>query len=166
MFCVFPVGVVANNKTNSKLENQNIESLEINEATSSYTPITISVEKTQDSVIYSAIDKNEKIVYNQDIENYIVQIFGSQSQTALAVAKCESGLNPNATHLNSNSSIDFGVFQINSSHFSHVEGDTPQEKTDNLFNWQYNIAFAYQLYSATSWDSWTCYSTGKYLKYY
>lgn len=53
---------------------------------------------------------------------------------ALAIMKCESGLEPEAMHTNNNGTKDIGLWQINDTHLSEAkaEGYNIFEATDNL----------------------------------
>jgi soluble lytic murein transglycosylase-like protein len=90
-----------------------------------------------------------------DVTGYIAQKFGAYSGVALAVAKCESGYNPNAVNPQPvQGSNAVGVFQIlvpatwNTT--SYVDSD-PQ-------NYESNINAAYEIFSRDgfSWREWAC----------
>lgn len=46
--------------------------------------------------------------------------YGVNEQLLVAIAKVESGFNPNARHVNSNKTTDIGLMQINSSHLPEL----------------------------------------------
>jgi hypothetical protein len=84
---------------------------------------------------------------------------GEARVTAIAVALAESGGNSDATNKNSNGSIDYGLFQINSIHAdllnSHVWAD-PVE----------NAQMALEISSnGTNWKPWVAYTTGRHIPY-
>jgi len=54
-----------------------------------------------------------------------------QLETAVAVAGAESGWNPTATHVNSNGSVDYGLFQIDSVHADLLATGNWQLPADN-----------------------------------
>jgi len=54
-----------------------------------------------------------------------------QLETAVAVAGAESGWNPTATHVNSNGSVDYGLFQIDSVYADLLATATWQLPADN-----------------------------------
>jgi len=59
-----------------------------------------------------------------------------------------------------------GVSQINlDAHASKVKGDTLQEKCVNLYDIEYNLEIAYEIYEGWgSFNPWTAYKNGSYLK--
>lgn len=77
---------------------------------------------------------------------------------AVAVAMAESAGYPNATHLNTNGSTDFGVWQINTVHSALLAGGVwcvPAQ----------NAAMAHSVWTTAggSWTPWTTYNSGSYL---
>jgi hypothetical protein len=101
---------------------------------------------------YASYEKpvNEK----QQIINYIISTFGKYSDDAIAIAKCESGLNPRA--LNDNTkwggvSQDLGVFQINKKY----QGVTNSEF---LYDYKINTNIAWNIFQnrGYNWGAWTC----------
>lgn len=84
----------------------------------------------------------------------IEKYFGSQSQTALKIARCESQLNPKAIgdgHLKWNdgrNGMSCGLFQI------RVFPDRPS--CEELLDAETNIKFAKQLFDKSGWNPWTC----------
>ena len=94
---------------------------------------------------------------NLPIEQRIKDKFGKDGEIALAVAKSESKLNPNAHNVNSNGTTDTGIFQINSCHGYSEE---------YLRNDENNIQVAYELYqkSGESFGPWVAYTNQSYLK--
>lgn len=91
----------------------------------------------------------------QAVINNIVSVFGSYSQGALAVAKCESGYDPNAWNsypiLGSHAS---GVFQI----LYPSTWNTTSYASSSPFNADANIHAAYQIFKRDgySWREWQC----------
>lgn len=89
------------------------------------------------------------------IENMIYQYFPEQPRIALAVATCESHLNPNAY----SSTNDAGVFQVNLTwHLPKFQGRSPYDPESN-------IQVARQIYDASGWHPWVCYTSGGYYQY-
>jgi hypothetical protein len=84
-----------------------------------------------------------------------VAVFGSYSQGALAISKCESGYDPNAWNsypiLNSHAS---GVFQI----LYPSTWNTTSYASQSPFNADANIHAAYQIFKRDgySWREWQC----------
>ncbi len=91
----------------------------------------------------------------QAVINEIVAVFGSYSQGALNVAKCESGYDPNA----------WNAYPINGSHASGVfqilypsTWNTTAYSGYSPFNADANIKAAYQIFQrdGNSWREWQC----------
>jgi hypothetical protein len=78
--------------------------------------------------------------------------------TAVAIAKAESGLRCNAINTNNNKSVDSGLFQINSVHKAKYQGK-------NIFDCETNIEVAYQIYKNQGWSPWITYKNGKHIKF-
>lgn len=89
------------------------------------------------------------------IERLIYETFGQENfKVAVAVAKAESQLNPQAVGKNRNGTTDCGVFQINSIH-----------KLENCTDPETNIRCAYEMFQKSGWTPWVAYKTGAYQKY-
>lgn len=74
----------------------------------------------------------------------------------MAVARCESGLKPNAYNPhNKNGSVDGGLWQINSVHDSRLE-----ELGLDKFNAEDATKFARMLYDENGFNDWVCYTHG------
>jgi len=87
---------------------------------------------------------------NQQIRDYIKQVFGDQSDNALKILECENaGLNPKAINHNRNGSTDHSIFQVNSIH-------TKRYGEEFKTNWRANIDVAYKIYQASGWSAWSC----------
>lgn len=82
-----------------------------------------------------------------DVEAYILSVFGADGPTAVAVATCESGLDPSAY----NPSGASGVFQIMPATALAVGTDPAL-----LFDWEVNVDTAYRLYQEQGWAPWVC----------
>lgn len=92
------------------------------------------------------------------IEQEIRSTFPEDPETAVAVAKCESGLNPKAYNgKNRDGSSDGGVFQVNSVHDRHL-----RQLGLDKFNPRDNIKFARKLYDESGWRPWVCYTKKMY----
>ncbi|HLZ23434.1 MAG TPA: hypothetical protein VKQ30_15075 [Ktedonobacterales bacterium] len=91
----------------------------------------------------------------QAVINEIVAVFGGYSQGALAVARCESGYDPNAwnSYPIGNSHAE-GVFQI----LYPSTWDTTSFAADSPYNYVDNILAAHQIFSrdGNSWREWAC----------
>ncbi len=100
--------------------------------------------------------KQEPLSYdfsNYSIEEEIAHIFGEERILALAIAKAESGLNPEAINRNKDGSKDIGIFQINDCH-----GWSEKERLD----WRKNISMAKELRDRRGWGEWVVYNNGTY----
>lgn len=90
----------------------------------------------------------EHLTLRIEIKNYICQKFGKDCEKALAIAKCESGFNPEAVGVNKNHSVDRGVFQLNTIHLKITNSCA--------FDARCNIDQAYELFKRRGWSPWVC----------
>lgn len=111
-----------------------------------------------DAVIYEV--KPEFYKGLNDTEKKICDTFGLHCREAIAVAKAESGMRESAFNINTNNTIDVGLFQINSIHFSK-QGCSLKEVSTT----EGNIKCAKQIYDASGWNAWVAYNSGAYLKF-
>jgi hypothetical protein len=74
----------------------------------------------------------------------------------VAVGLAESGGNVHATHVNSNGSTDYGVWQVNSIHGFN---------TETLLTLDGNAAAAKTVYDKQGLRAWSTYNSGSYRKY-
>lgn len=82
----------------------------------------------------------------------IKETFPDDAHSALAIASCESGLNPYVeSKPNTNGTRDGGLFQINDTHNARME----QLGLDK-FDPEDNAKFARILYEEQGWAPWTC----------
>jgi hypothetical protein len=91
------------------------------------------------------------------VEKLIRKYFPENFAVALAVAKAESELNPTATnwkdsHKGCNGS--FGIFQIGCLH---------ESDPNKLYDVEYNIKRARQIYDNSGWQPWGAYTDKSYL---
>jgi hypothetical protein len=87
--------------------------------------------------------------------------FGNQANVMRAVCQAESGLNPLAiSKPNKNSSIDYGICQINSIHLAKVGGDYTK-----LLDLETNLSVAKQILDDSGLNAWTTYKSGKYKQF-
>lgn len=89
----------------------------------------------------------------------IRQVFWEDPVTAVAVAMAESGLNPYA--LNTRDSHrgctgSYGIFQIGCLHESDPSA---------LYDVEYNIRRAKEIYNESKWQPWGAYTDGNYKRY-
>ena len=82
-----------------------------------------------------------------------------QLATAVAIAMAESGLNPNATNVNTDGSVDRGLWQINNAAHPDVSDSSafnPATAAQDMLNISNG---------GTNWSPWVTYQTGAYLNY-
>lgn len=80
--------------------------------------------------------------------------FPEDPNTAVAIADCESGLNPKAYNpRNKDGSVDRGLFQLNSVHDKRVES-----MGMDVWDVEDNVAFAKMLYDESGFTPWVCYT--------
>src|SRR5574341_1358665 len=131
-----------------------------------FVPRTVSVGSTsgeeQRHLVNVAEAKNEpkeepvkvfRISREDDkkVIEYIIRVFGTESETATRVFRCESNLR---TAVISRTS-DVGVAQINlAAHWEKIPGETREEKILWLQDYKNNIDFAYELYKRSGWKPW------------
>lgn len=115
-------------------------------------------------LVLTPIQKQESMPeMKTDIEKYICEKFGLMDcKTALAVAKAESNLNCNAFNVNSNGSVDFSIFQLNSVHLKKGGEWT----LENMANCYKNVDLAYELWTQQGWEPWSAYLNKAYLVKY
>jgi len=85
----------------------------------------------------------------------IEQVFGGYASAALAVARCESGLNPNAYNpVSIGGSHAEGVFQI----LYPSTWDTTPERASSPYNAMANIEAAHAIFARDgyNWHEWVC----------
>lgn len=84
--------------------------------------------------------------------------------TAMAVMQAENtACNPVKDNkgMNSDGSVDYGLFQVNSIHADMVGGNLELLRDPSV-----NIAVAYRIYSAKhNWTPWSTFNSGKYKEY-
>lgn len=77
--------------------------------------------------------------------------FADVYDQAVAVADCESSLNPNAV-----GGVNFGLFQISTVHRDDFEQFTGQPWNPGIFDPDSNAAYARKLYDGNGWGPWAC----------
>lgn len=126
--------------------------------------IALDLNKPYDVVKREEIVSKPLVLdYPEDIdtplEKYICDKFGTYDcKTALAVAKAESGLREDAFNINTNNTIDVGIFQINSIHFSK-----PGCSLQEIVFANNNVDCAFLIWQASGWGAWTAWNSGAHL---
>lgn len=82
---------------------------------------------------------------------------GADLVIAVAVAKAESDWNPGATNDNTNGSVDYGLFQINSVHNAILARGDWRDPTANA-----GMAYSVWTDAGSSWSPWVTYWRGTY----
>lgn len=100
-----------------------------------------------------------------EIIAYIQAKFQDSAKVAIAVARAESGLNANSTHVNANRSIDRGIFQINSVHCNKVAMLSGKPCAQALHDYKFNIDYAYSMYKSSGWYPWSAYKNKSYQRF-
>lgn len=86
----------------------------------------------------------------EEVMKYILEIFGKDADRAIWVAKCESGLRKDAYNgSNSNSTADYGVFQINSVHQKRFG-------QGYMVDWKENVRVAKKIFDEQGFSPWVC----------
>ena len=145
-----------NAKQRTEIENQNTQSIKLKTRLEKQDKRIKQLEndfkKLKKSVTSSQIPTiKQAVVYpvvKGEIADYIRSKFGSNY--AVAIAKCESGLNPLAT----GSHGERGVFQIHPVHISSLAKNG--FSWDDMYNWKSNIDYARMLYGWQGWSPWSC----------
>lgn len=78
---------------------------------------------------------------------------------AMAIMQAESQCNPNATNVNTNGTMDAGLFQVNDVHVPNLIGYSER------FEPSANVKAAFAVYEGSGWKAWSVYNNGKYMKY-
>lgn len=102
------------------------------------------------------IEEKKKLDSYWRSKSHIVQLireyFPDDYERALAVAKCESGLNPKAVNnKNKNGTTDGGLWQINDVHDARLE-----ELGLDKYHPEDATKFARMLYEENGWRDWVC----------
>lgn len=121
-------------------------------------PISLEKRKIKIETIAKEVENLPKP--ETPLEKYICDKFGvADCKIAIAVAKAESGLQETALNINSNGTIDAGVFQINSVHWKK-----PACHPKLLFDAYKNVDCAYEIWRMQGWKPWVTYNNGSFIK--
>ena len=94
------------------------------------------------------------------LEKYICEKWGPfECKTALAVSLAENGTRQrDRFNINTNNTIDVGIFQINSIHFTK-DGCALYQIVDPI----QNVDCAYKIWQSSGWSAWVAHNNGNYL---
>lgn len=115
-------------------------------------------EKPKAVTIVKEIKGNSPL---NELQQYICDKFGSDCKLALAVAKAENGtMQCDRFNINSNGTVDFGVFQINTVHLKKGY------KISDLIDCKKNVDIAFEIFSQQKgFQAWVAYNNGNYKKF-
>lgn len=123
----------------------------------------VTVEKRVTQVINPIVMINYPEDVKTDIEKYICDKWGiADCKMAIAVAKAESGLKCDALNINTNNTVDMGIFQLNSSHLKKGGEWT----LANMGDCYKNVDLAYELWKEQGFSPWVAFNSGAYLAKY
>jgi hypothetical protein len=123
----------------------------------------VTVEPRVDKVLSPIVVIDYPDEVDTPLKQYICEKFGLMDcKMALAIASAESGLKCNAININTNGTVDLGVFQLNSIHLQK-EGDWTVANMGDCYK---NVDLAYELWLEQGWTPWVAYLTGAYLSKY
>ncbi len=125
-------------------------------------PIEIKERVKEVIQITEIINELPSIENLAPIEQYICDKWGAyECKTAIAIARAESGMREEAVGINTNKTIDVGIFQINTVHFKK-EGCALKDLVDAYKN----VDCAYQIWEDQGWTPWVAYNTGNFTAHY
>ena len=112
------------------------------------TTATTAAATATTAVAQQQAKNSQPLTITQQIQNAAVAA-GIDPVLAVAVATCESGLNPNATNINTDGSADRGLYQINNRYHPEV---SDQQAFDPAFSIQFFIT-AYKAGNISWWSA-------------
>lgn len=120
----------------------------------------VEIKKREPQIIEKKILLDYPDEIKTPIEKYICDKFGTyECKTALAVSSAENGTRqPDRFNINTNGTIDVGLFQINSIHFKK-EGCSLKEIVDPYKN----VDCAYKIWQSSGWSAWVAFNNKNYL---
>jgi hypothetical protein len=123
-------------------------------------PVVVTERTLSESAASAQADQNGRGL--SAWQQYACQKFGSDCRLALAIQRAE---NPQGKceiyHYNSNGTLDWGYFQINTVHL-----ERPGLNLRDLLDCKANIDFAYQLYQEKGgFSAWSTFKNGRYRQF-
>jgi len=117
------------------------------------------VEVIHEPVVEEQVEEPREVLIRveyttEGIKRLIRETFPEDAETALKIAACESGYNPEAYNP-TNNSHDRGIFQISDKY--HKKTWTEMGYTD-MHDVKQNIEYARVLYEESGWNHWVCYT--------
>lgn len=128
----------------------------------------VEVVERKLTIIQLAQEKDKLPEPKTDIEKYICQKWGVYDcKIALAVAKAEGlaydesgAVIPDLFNINTNGSMDLGIFQINSVHYKK-----PQCHLADMVDPIKNVDCAYSIYEGSGWGAWSSFNNQSFNRY-
>ena len=112
------------------------------------TPLEAPVQEVVAEVVYVP-----NFTSKEGVEAYIRYKFGASGDMAVKVAKCESGLNPNALNNNPRTrDYSVSIFQINL--YGSLANSRPSKEW--LMNPKNNIDYSHAMFLREGWRPWSC----------
>ncbi len=134
----------------------------------------VIVVNAKEAVSNDFVEPEYVLKSDQDnLVTHILSVFGVNGWTAVAVARCESGLGWWKVNSTPNEH-SVGIFQINLAkdfgrgkhvHWDKVKGTTLEEKEEALKDPLYNVRIAKQIFDDSGWYPWSTYKNGCYKQY-
>jgi hypothetical protein len=122
-------------------------------------PLVISLKSPDDVEAWLRADQQGRRL--TAYQEYACRKFGPACRVALAIQRAE---NPKGAceiyHYNSNGTLDWGYFQINTVHLQR-----PGLNLRDLLDCKANIDFAYLLYRERGFEPWSTYNSGAYRQF-
>jgi hypothetical protein len=122
-------------------------------------PVVIAPRTSEKEAVEAQADQlgHRLTAYQQ----YACNKFGPSCRIALAVQRAENSRGDcEIYHYNSDGTLDWGYFQINTVHLKRVGVNLR-----GLLDCKANIDFAYQLYTERGFEPWTTYRSGAYRQF-
>jgi hypothetical protein len=122
-------------------------------------PLVIASKTTGEEAVAAQADQAGRrlTAYQQ----YACNKFGSACREALAIQRAENSKGAcEIYHYNSDGTLDWGYFQINTVHLTRVGLNLR-----DLLDCRANIDFAYQLYQERGFQPWSTYNNGAYRRF-
>ncbi len=122
-------------------------------------PVVMARRLNSEEARLAQLDQRRPLTAYQE---YACLKFGSACRIALAIQRAENSEGKcEMYHYNSDGTLDWGYFQINTVHLKR-----PGLNLRDLLDCRANIDFAYQLYSESqSFSAWSTFNNGAYRRY-
>ena len=125
----------------------------------SFKPIFEIKEKEEPKIVEKTIQLPEPQEVDTPLKKFICEQFGPMDcKIALSVAQAESGFREDAININTNNTVDIGIFQINSIHYSK-----PGCSLKEVVIEEKNVICAVSIWKASGWGAWSSVNNGSFL---